>query len=155
MAEKFRQNGFSLVELMVSLAILAILAGAFAPDLRALRAGQQLRLAAGRLQQDLQWARATAASTGVPLEVDASTSSDCPTPAWRVHDEAGATRRCLTLSAFTNAFGKTQLPAMPQALRFSPLGGANADMTYRFIHPDIPDVRTVEVTLGGRIAEIS
>lgn len=148
------QMGLSLVEVMVTLAILAVLGSAFAPDLSTLRQGQQLRLAADRLQQDLQWARATAASTGTPLYVDATASADCPLPAWRVHDVSGVTRRCLRQAEFTQAFGKTRLPDMLQALRFSPLGSADAARTFRFEHPDSPDVRTIEVTLGGRIAQI-
>ena len=62
-----RVRGVTLVELMVGIAILAIVTGIAVPDLSRFVVDGRIREAAGHLQEDMQWARVYALKTNQPV----------------------------------------------------------------------------------------
>ena len=62
-----RMRGVTLVELMVGIAIVAIVMGVAVPDFARWAVDGHIRNAAGRLQQDMQWARVYALRTNEPV----------------------------------------------------------------------------------------
>lgn len=78
------QNGITLLELLVTLSIVAILLAAGVPSFRAYVQNQELRGAAGRLASDLHFARRAAVDRGARVGVCPGNARDgCrDIPAW-------------------------------------------------------------------------
>lgn len=70
------QHGFTLVEMLCTLATLAVLLGAALPSLHQLRATQTLRAAADLLETDLQYARSLALAEGQPVRLAVQAMDD-------------------------------------------------------------------------------
>jgi type IV fimbrial biogenesis protein FimT len=77
-------HGFTLIELMVKIAIVAVLAMIALPSFGGLFAELALRQQTGTFMDDLRLARSTATKRGVSVSVCASSSSQDETPACQV-----------------------------------------------------------------------
>ena len=62
-----RMKGFSVIELMVAIAIVAIAMAVAIPDLSSWVVNSRIREAAGHVEEDMQWARAYALKTDQPV----------------------------------------------------------------------------------------
>jgi len=127
-----RSKGLSAVELMISLAISAVLMGGAVPMLKDLRNGQALRATAALLETDIQFARSQAMASGQPLRLSlqsvngaescyvihtgAANACRCE-GAGQAHCDAGAT--LLRLAEQTGASGITLAPVQ-RSLLFDP-----------------------------------
>lgn len=83
-----KQIGFTLIELMVTVSLLAILAGLATPSFREMVASQRLRTAAFGLVSDLTLARSEAVKRGASVSL--TPVSDAWAGGWRVRLVGGA-----------------------------------------------------------------
>ena len=127
-----RSKGLSAVELMISLAISALLMGSAVPMLKDLCNGQALRATAALLETDIQFARSQAMASGQPLRLSlqsvngaescyvihtgAANACRCD-GAGQAHCDAGAT--LLRLAEQPGASGITLAPVQ-RSLLFDP-----------------------------------
>ncbi|MBO2627819.1 GspH/FimT family pseudopilin [Shewanella algae] len=77
------QLGFSLLEVMVAMALLAVLASVGAPSLKSLYEGYRAQTGIKQVQQLLQFARNQAISYGVRVSVCALKDGRCEADAWQ------------------------------------------------------------------------
>lgn len=89
---KRRQRGLTLLEVMVVVAITAIVAAAAAPSLKAMVDSRRLDSATTRLAADLQLARSEAIARNRPLRLSIFTGAGAS--CWIVHSGAPADCRC-------------------------------------------------------------
>jgi type II secretion system protein H len=75
-AERSRQAGFTLVELMIVVAILAILAAIAVPNFIGSLPRQRLAKATRNLISDMQWVRQQAVTTNRPWQINFDTAAD-------------------------------------------------------------------------------
>ncbi|MBN2843669.1 MAG: GspH/FimT family pseudopilin [Sedimentisphaerales bacterium] len=152
-----RFAGFTLVELMVTLAVFAILAALAAPSFNGILEKRRLVGAAEGLFADLQFAKAEAikrnrtirlqVTTGntwcYGLDDDAGTACDCNSNAC----ELGSTSRNITSSEYENI----QL-VNGSVVEFEPVRGMpDTTATFQFRIGDGGDVKNVTVSSIGRI----
>ncbi len=69
-------RGFTLVELMITIAVLAIILAIAIPDVSLWMARARIRAAAGNLQQDINWAKGYAIRSGYPVNVTVTPSDN-------------------------------------------------------------------------------
>ena len=101
-----RQRGFTLVELMTVISIVAILAAVAAPSFRQLIATQRIRSAASALVESLWFARAEALKRNGNVDVgflfvDAASG-------WTINDPGDATKPLLVQSAYPTITSVTE-----------------------------------------------
>ena len=71
-----KNSGFTLMELMTTIAIIAVLAAIAVPNMIGWRSGTKLQGAVENLRGDLQWAKLKAVQSGLSVTVDFSVSAD-------------------------------------------------------------------------------
>lgn len=85
-----RERGFTLIELMLALTVVAILAGVAAPSVKETIARQRLRGATGKIFNDLVRARATAIKMERNVTIKATTPGAGWAGGWKIeHPTAG------------------------------------------------------------------
>lgn len=87
-----RQDGFSLVESLIPLAVMAVLLGSALPSLETMKLRRQLEGSAAQLETDLQLARASAVAANQVLRMDFS--SDASGSCYVLHDGAAGDCNC-------------------------------------------------------------
>lgn len=92
--------GFTLIELMIVVSIIAILAGLAAPSFSSLIAGQRARAAATNLNSALLKARSEAIKRNTNVTLSPNTAGDWQS-GWQILDPADAARRLEQQAAFT------------------------------------------------------
>jgi type IV fimbrial biogenesis protein FimT len=140
--KRFRAQGFTIIELMVVVAILATLAAMAAPSMSQFAAARRTEDIARRLGEDMAFGRSEAVKRNVPVLLCANTSGACAaTPAaadwaqgWRVCYDLNADGACDTTAATDPnpmraqaAVATTQSFTGPQSrVRFNPDGSLTA-----------------------------
>ncbi|HUY04347.1 MAG TPA: GspH/FimT family pseudopilin [Rhodocyclaceae bacterium] len=150
-------GGFTLVELMVTLTVAAILMDIAIPSMQDLVASQRVRAAASELMSALSLARADAISNGRRVAVaPLDQSNDVWSSGWRVivcAPPSGA-QNCPNVAECTDAAAAAATPAAcpEELLRHQPLGG-NIKVCAR-LNPAAAVVDTPAIVFGadGRIS---
>ena len=161
------ESGFTLLELLVALSIVAVLLVAAGPSFREFLLNQELRAAAERLASDLRWARQSAVNRGGRVVVcPGSTVTGCrASPEWSAgwivyHDRDGDRRlaaedEVLRETPALQAISARSALARRQ-LSFFPNGTApGSNLTIRLCDARGPEkARQVRVGLSGRIRSL-
>lgn len=163
-----RQSGITLLELLVTLAIVAVLLAAGVPSFRAWVQNQELRGAAGRLASDLHFARRAAVDRGSRVTVcpgdERSGCRDVPAweDGWIVFGDDNGDRRWQTdepvLRSAPLLDGVTiRSSTARRQLSFFPNGSApGSNATLRLCDDrGAGDGRQVRIGLSGRIRTTS
>lgn len=152
------QGGLTLVELLITIAIAAILLAIAIPEFSTIIANGRVKGAAARLEQDLQWARAEAVKGNRAVAVTVSGSGAPPSCQWSAN--APTVSRSITAGAFARDFPRVGCQSsVGGALCFSPIGNLQAGNqckfggTFTFSAPNTEATNTwlVLVSAGGRI----
>ncbi len=161
-------RGFTVLELLVALAIVAVLAALATPSFRDYLLNQKLRAAAVRLASDLRWARQSAVGRGGRVVVcPGNENAGCrDTPDWGsgwivFHDRNGdrslsTDEEILRITQALSNISARSATARSQ-LNFYPNGTApGSNLTIRLCDARGPDhARQVRVALSGRIRGLS
>jgi type IV fimbrial biogenesis protein FimT len=153
-------SGFTLVEMMVTVAVVAVLAGVAIPSLRAFVQDERQSTQTQRLWMSLNLARSESRKQDVSISVCASTdgltcsgSASGWSSGWVVLSTApGTTKPAMTVPALPN--GTTLSEATPVAtVTFYSNGMVNAPAAFTFCDSrGAANARSVEVTLAGRVS---
>ena len=103
------QKGFTLVELMVIIAIMAIIAAIAIPQLNIWMVRARIQGASGRLQQDITWAEGYAIRSGYPVQVSVKSGGNTGC-AWTITPAALNVKQQapeMTSAAFTSRYPNT------------------------------------------------
>ncbi|MEE4174502.1 MAG: GspH/FimT family pseudopilin [Xanthomonadales bacterium] len=162
-----RDQGFTLLELVVTLSVVAVLLLMAGPSFREYVLNQELRAAAARLASDFRWARQSAVDRGGRVVVcPGSVSSGCrATPEWGsgwivFHDHNGDRRLApdeellRETPALEGVSARSNLAR--RQLSFFPNGTApGSNLTIRLCDVRGPNhARQVRVGLSGRIRSL-
>lgn len=143
MTMKRKPRGFTLIELMVVLTVLAVFAGIALPSFRDLVASQKVKDAASTLQSALLLTRSEALkrNTGIALTPVISNQWNA---GWRVTNPADGS----VLSSY-EAFSAVTISG-PSSIIFQPSGRASVSGTFKLAQPGGTQiVRCVTITLSG------
>jgi type IV fimbrial biogenesis protein FimT len=159
---RFCQNGVSLVEAMIVIAVTAIVAATAAPSLASFIDGRRLDAAATALAADVQFVRTEAVARNRPIRLSfhASAASSC----WVVHTGPAAQCTCAESGPAVCSGGATQIKtvvlgaadrvsvqANVASIVFDPLHGTSTPTgTLRLIDPRGRAVHHI-VTVMGRV----
>jgi type IV fimbrial biogenesis protein FimT len=98
-----RQTGFTLIEMMVTLAVLVILLAIVAPSFRQVIANQRIKTAAFDLFSALNFARSEAVKRNASVTLRAgATANGAWTTGWRLVDPADSTKYLRSWAPITN-----------------------------------------------------
>lgn len=142
----FAQGGLTLVELLVSIAVVAVSATLVAPDIAAMVANYRVRSAAESLLNGINFARSEAIRRNSPVRFALTTSG------WTVEQVSPGS----TLQSFVSSDAVTVTPAGPAtAVTFLPTGLVQAGAQLRQLAVtsavDAADTRRIDIFGGGLI----
>ena len=147
------QNGFTLIELVVALAILAIILAAAIPMFSNITGSNRAHAAAERLMQDIQWAQGEAVRSNAAYTLTLN-GADCGNSYWSIHQ--GATLvRCMADTDFASIYKNIVVtpsattPVSPATITISSLGMFTPVLMVDFAAPGII-AWNVSVTTSGR-----
>ncbi len=132
------KRGLSMVELLCTLAIAAVLLGSALPLLNGLQQGQRLQAAAALLETDIHLARSTAISTGQPVRLVVQ-ALQAGGSCYLLHTGASNACEC-------TAQGEARCEAGARLLRIEPLPAASGVSLAAIAHPLVFDGRKATVT---------
>jgi len=140
-------RGFSLVELIIALALLAILAGMAAPTFSDMVAGQRIRSTAGEIHAALFLARSEAMKRNTSIALSARDASDW-SQGWRIGADGGDILRQETVGGGIEIQGPAS--GMVTFLWTGRPAATSADAVFRLRSP-VSGVaaRCVSLSLGG------
>lgn len=133
-----RWRGLSMVEVLCTLAISAVLLGGAVPLLNDLRQGQRLQAAAALLETDIHFARSTAISTGSPVRLVAQ-ALQAGGSCYLLHTGAANACEC-------TGQGVARCDAGARLLRIEVLPPAGGVTLAALTHPLVFDGRKATVT---------
>lgn len=147
--QKFKSFGFSLIELMIGIVIMAILAAVALPSFQTMLRNSQIRNAAESIQNGLQKARAEAVArntnTSFTLGTDSSWAVSVVTPASGIESRSA--------NEGSKDVTRTVLPAGATAVTFNNFGAVapNADASASLTQVDLAAAggsQNLRVTIG-------
>ncbi|WP_253253832.1 pilus assembly FimT family protein [Acidithiobacillus marinus] len=100
-------TGFTLIELMVIIAVMAIIAAVAIPQFNIWMIRANIQSASGRLQQDMAWAEGYAIRSGYPVQVSITGGNPC---SWTISPQAANVQQQvpqMTASEFTSRYPNT------------------------------------------------
>jgi type IV fimbrial biogenesis protein FimT len=133
-----RRRGLSLVEMLCSLTISALLLGSALPLLNDLRLGQRLQAAAALLETDIHYARSSAISTNQPVRLVVQ-SLQAGGSCYLLHTGASGACECTSLR-------EARCDAGARLLRIEVLSPAAGVTLAGLAHPLVFDGRKATVT---------
>ncbi|WP_308389908.1 GspH/FimT family pseudopilin [Acidithiobacillus sp. AMEEHan] len=108
---RIRNLGFTLVELMILIAIMAIVAAVAIPQFNIWMVRARIQGASGHLQQDLAWAQGYAIRSGYPVQVNVSAGAPgAPGCSWTITPAAQNVQQTvpqMSASAFASRYPNT------------------------------------------------
>jgi type IV fimbrial biogenesis protein FimT len=136
-------RGFTLMELLVSITVIAILAAMGIPSFRSLMASQRVRTAATNLQIFLNLTRAEALKRNTNITLAPSQSGQW-NAGWKIVDPSNAT-------LFTAPAVTAITVNGPASIVYTPSGRVTSASaaTFKLSSTDTTDIRCVQVTLTG------
>jgi type IV fimbrial biogenesis protein FimT len=147
------QRGFSIIELLVTIAVMAVLLGVGVPSFRSMIEGNRLSSASNDLLSGLQFARSEAIKRGIPVVLCSSSdqSSCAATPVWTggwvARNQAVVTDPVYRVWPAVSAGIAISDPG---TVEFNALGAAS---TLRCFDVTLGSLRrSVRVGVGGRIS---
>jgi type IV fimbrial biogenesis protein FimT len=146
------QRGFTIIELMFVVIILAILVGLAAPSFSELARTQRVRAAAVDLYSDITFARSEAIKRGAPIFVapkDSATPKD-----WALGWDVRLTSLTGTIIKTQDPLGGGITASGPGSIVFGQAGRPTATANIEIKHADLDSSkwRCLAVDLGGRPA---
>jgi type IV fimbrial biogenesis protein FimT len=136
-------SGFTLIELMVVLTVLAILASIGVPSFRELIASQRVKDAGSTLQSALLLTRSEALKRNTTIALVPATAGQW-NAGWRVTNPGDGT----VLFSY-EAFGAVTISG-PASIVFQPSGRASSGAAFKIAEPDATKiVRCISITLSG------
>lgn len=153
LSRHFRQSGFSLIELMIGIVILAILASVAMPSFQVWLQNSQIRNAAESISSGLQRARAEAVSKNLNVEFVLSADSS-----WTVKVASGVDIETRSSSEGSKNVTITTTPSTSTTVTYNNFGGiqtTNIDSSVPFTQVDVDsavlsasDSQELRITLG-------
>lgn len=142
MTNKFAR-GFTMIEMMVTVTIAAILLGIGVPSFRSLIASQKLKAAASSLQTHLNMTRAEALKRNATVTMAPNLSTDWKT-GWKIMEP-------VTNTVLFTAAATTVTITGPASIKYRGSGRMDATVDGKFQLSDsgTAEIRCVEVDLSG------
>lgn len=139
-----RQNGFTLLELMITIAIVAIVAAIAYPSMQEVLAAQRIRAGSSAVHESLIMARAEALKRNTTVRFVTAGLAD----GWSVQVKADGTE----VSAQSALAGVVFDPENP-TIEFNSRGRVTADIAVKISAANTTRVMCVEALATGRISE--
>lgn len=139
-----RQNGFNLLELMVTIAIVGIVAAIAYPSMQEVLAAQRVRAASSAVHESLIMARAEALKRNTTISFVTAGLAD----GWSVQIKADGTE----VSAQSALAGVAFDPVSP-TIEFNSRGRVTADIAVKISAANTTRTMCVEALATGRISE--
>jgi type IV fimbrial biogenesis protein FimT len=149
-----QERGLTLVELVVTIAIAAILMAIAMPSLQSFLLNSKVRSAAGRLQEDLQMARAEAVKTNQVVALNISAANGVC--AWNLAPTFSSYTP-MTAARYQSEYASVSCTATASQICFDPLGtlapGGTCALggTFTFTPNSTGTTWLVLVNTGGRV----
>lgn len=144
-----KQSGFTLIELMVTLSILAILLGIGVPSFRSMIEGNRITTVANDLVGALQFSRSEAVKRGTAITLCASNDQSTCSGTWVNGWVARNTATADTVRVWPAAREGVTI-AVAGAVEFNALGGATTARCFQVTLGTLQ--RAVSVGPAGRVA---
>jgi type IV fimbrial biogenesis protein FimT len=147
--EMKNNSGFTLVEMLTVMAIVAILLAVGIPGMRSLIASQRVRTAASNLQAYLNLTRAEALKRNANVTLSPNSSTDWTT-GWHIADGSGTT--LYTTAAVTSVvIAGGSSTTLPSSVTYRGTGRltSTVDVIFKFSASGTSTYRCVEVDLTG------
>jgi len=150
-----RRAGFTLIELMVGIAILAVILAAAIPNFTKQIQGGRAEMAAKSFARALASARDISSRTGHRTEFVINPASNsvtgCDSPAWVIMQDASTTPLvCMTKKDFVSRYeGTSMSPDTSMTITYLPTGIANntSSQTFAFVAGNV--TKKVTINAGG------
>lgn len=155
-------QGFTLIELIILIAVLAIVMAIGIPLIGSFLANEQTQSAAGRFEQNMQWARAEAIKTNSTVSVTIS-GADANGPgsycSWAITAPSASRAPQQSKTDFQNHYGNIGCIVSSAPICFAPIGnlgtgtGCQPGGTYSFVNRSQgSNVWLVNISAGGEVS---
>jgi len=150
---KKEQSGFSLIEIMITLAIAGILLSFGIPNLRGLIIRQSISTKANDMLVDFTFARSEAITSGVPVTIIANTTWD---KGWKIvtdNNRDGIEEVIRLTNTEENSIVLSDSNATTP-ITFNPTGSLKSSISREILikHNSVIQTKTLEVSLSGNMS---